>query len=78
MFAFLLNVSKGLNNLNSFMEENLLLSNDVAVNLYHQYAKHLPIIDYHCHLSPKEIYKDKRFANITEAWLYGDHYKIIY
>ncbi|HZH62154.1 MAG TPA: glucuronate isomerase, partial [Metabacillus sp.] len=61
--------------MSTFMGENFLLSNDVAVDLYHQYAKNLPIIDYHCHLSPQEIYEDKKFANITEAWLYGDHYK---
>lgn len=43
--------------------------------MFHEYAKDLPIIDYHCHLSPKEIYENKQFNNITEAWLYGDHYK---
>lgn len=58
-----------------FMDENFLLSNETAVDLYHNYAKAMPIIDYHCHLSPKEIYENKRFKNITEAWLYGDHYK---
>ncbi|MEC2054453.1 glucuronate isomerase [Peribacillus psychrosaccharolyticus] len=58
-----------------FMGENFLLSTDTAVELYHTYAKDMPIIDYHCHLSPKEIYENKRFKNITEAWLYGDHYK---
>ncbi|WP_225228860.1 glucuronate isomerase [Bacillus sp. PS06] len=57
------------------MGENFLLSNDVAVELYHQYAKDLPIIDYHCHISPQEIYENKKFNNITEVWLYGDHYK---
>ncbi|WP_235848553.1 glucuronate isomerase [Litchfieldia alkalitelluris] len=57
------------------MGENFLLENEVAIKLYHQYAKDLPIIDYHCHLSPKEIYENKKFKNITEAWLYGDHYK---
>ncbi|MEK3797928.1 glucuronate isomerase [Peribacillus sp. FSL H8-0477] len=59
----------------AFMGENFLLSTDTAVELYHTYAKDMPIIDYHCHLSPKEIYENKRFKNITEAWLYGDHYK---
>ncbi|MBO1510175.1 glucuronate isomerase [Metabacillus bambusae] len=59
----------------TFMGENFLLSNDVAITLYHKYAKDLPIIDYHCHLSPQEIYENKQFKNITEAWLYGDHYK---
>ncbi|MGK0466124.1 glucuronate isomerase [Clostridium sp.] len=58
-----------------FMGENFLLSNDTAINLYNDYAKDMPIIDYHCHLSPKEIFENKGFKNITEAWLYGDHYK---
>lgn len=58
-----------------FMDENFLLSTDMAKTLYNTYAKDLPIIDYHCHLSPKEIYENKTFQNITEAWLYGDHYK---
>ncbi|WPC43257.1 glucuronate isomerase [Clostridium sp. JS66] len=58
-----------------FMDENFLLDNDTAVNLYHKYAKDMPIIDYHCHLNPKEIFENKRFKNITEVWLYGDHYK---
>jgi glucuronate isomerase len=58
-----------------FMDDNFLLSNDTAVELFHNYAKGMPIIDYHCHLNPKEIYENKRFKNITEAWLYGDHYK---
>lgn len=57
------------------MSEKFLLRNDTAVKLYHEYAKDMPIIDYHCHLSPREIYEDKRFKNITEIWLYGDHYK---
>lgn len=59
----------------AFLNEDFLLSTDTAVRLYRQYAKDMPIIDYHCHLSPQEIYENKRFANITEAWLYGDHYK---
>ncbi|MBU3143293.1 glucuronate isomerase [Clostridium sp. CF012] len=58
-----------------FMDDNFLLSNDTAINLYNNYAKDMPIIDYHCHLNPKEIFENKRFKNITEAWLYGDHYK---
>jgi len=61
--------------LKKFMDENFLLSNDTAVELFHSYAKEMPIIDYHCHLNPKEIYENKKFKNITEAWLYGDHYK---
>ncbi|WP_028547764.1 glucuronate isomerase [Paenibacillus sp. UNC451MF] len=58
-----------------FLDENFMLSNETAVRLYHDYAKDMPIIDYHCHLSPQEIYENKTFKNITEAWLYGDHYK---
>ena len=57
------------------MDETFLLSTDTAITLYNSFAKDLPIIDYHCHLSPKEIYENKTFQNITEAWLYGDHYK---
>ncbi|MFT0801298.1 glucuronate isomerase [Bacillus swezeyi] len=59
----------------TFLNDDFLLTNDTAQALYHQYAKGMPIIDYHCHLSPKEIYENKTFKNITEAWLYGDHYK---
>jgi glucuronate isomerase len=58
-----------------FMDENFLLMNDTAVDLYNQYAKVMPIIDYHCHLDPREIYENKRYNNLTEVWLYGDHYK---
>ncbi|MBA4493350.1 glucuronate isomerase [Paenactinomyces guangxiensis] len=58
-----------------FLDENFLLSNQTAADLYHNYAKEMPIIDYHCHLSPQEIYENKRYKNITEVWLYGDHYK---
>jgi glucuronate isomerase len=58
-----------------FMDENFLLSNETAVSLYHNYAKNVPIIDYHCHINPKEICDNKKFKNITEVWLYGDHYK---
>lgn len=57
------------------MDENFLLASDTAIELYHNYAKDMPIIDYHCHIDPKEIYENKKFKNITEAWLYGDHYK---
>lgn len=61
--------------LKKFMDETFLLSTETAMALYNTFAKDLPIIDYHCHLSPKEIYENKTFQNITEAWLYGDHYK---
>jgi len=57
------------------MDDDFLLTGEIAKTLYHQYAKEMPIIDYHCHLSPKEIYENKKFKNITEIWLYGDHYK---
>lgn len=58
-----------------FMDEDFLLHSDTARILYHNYAKKMPIIDYHCHVDPKEIYENRRFNNITEAWLEGDHYK---
>ncbi len=58
-----------------FMDENFLLQNETAVRLYHEHAKSMPIIDYHCHLNPREIAEDKRYRNITEVWLGGDHYK---
>ena len=58
-----------------FMDEDFLLSNDTAKTLYHQYAAQMPILDYHCHINPQEIYEDRRFDNITQVWLGGDHYK---
>lgn len=58
-----------------FMDDNFLLSTDTAITLYHQYAKNMPICDYHCHLNPQEVAEDKRYNNITEIWLGGDHYK---
>lgn len=58
-----------------FMDEDFLLSNEVAKKLYNDYAKDMPIFDYHCHLIPAEIAGDKKYNNITEIWLYGDHYK---
>jgi glucuronate isomerase len=61
--------------LKTFMDDNFMLQNEVSERLYHDYASQQPIIDYHCHLSPQEIYEDKRFSNLTEIWLYGDHYK---
>lgn len=59
----------------AFMDQDFLLESETARVLFHQYAKDMPIADYHCHVSPREIYEDKRFANITEVWLSGDHYK---
>ena len=58
-----------------FMDRDFLLETKTAQELFHQHAEKMPIIDYHCHISPKEIAEDHRFANITEAWLGGDHYK---
>ena len=59
----------------SFLSENFLLQSETARQLYHDYAKQMPIIDYHNHLPPKEIVGDRQFENISKAWLYGDHYK---
>lgn len=59
----------------TFMCDNFLLQNEVAVKLYHNFAKEMPIYDYHCHLNPKEIAENKRYRNITDIWLGGDHYK---
>ena len=59
----------------NFINENFMLQNQIAETLYHDYVKDLPIIDYHCHISPKEIAENKRYKNITEVWLGGDHYK---
>ena len=58
-----------------FLDENFLLSNKWAEELYHGYAKEMPIIDYHNHLPPAEIAADKQFQNLTQIWLNGDHYK---
>jgi glucuronate isomerase len=58
-----------------FMDDNFMLQNATAEALYHDYAKQMPIIDYHCHLSPQEIFENKQYKNVTEVWLYGDHYK---
>jgi glucuronate isomerase len=58
-----------------FLDENFLLETPTAVKLYHDYAKQMPVIDYHCHLSPEQIANNHQFENITQAWLYGDHYK---
>ena len=58
-----------------FLHEDFLLESVPARELYHRYAADLPIVDYHCHLSPAEIAQNKRWENITQIWLYGDHYK---
>lgn len=58
-----------------FMGKDFLLDTQTASDLFYNYAKDMPIFDYHCHLSPKEIAENKRFSTITESWLGGDHYK---
>ena len=58
-----------------FMDKDFLLKTKTAKKLYHDHAAKVPVIDYHCHINPMEIYKDKRYNNITEVWLGGDHYK---
>ncbi len=58
-----------------FMDEDFLLSNETARTLFHDYASKMPVIDYHCHIIPQEIAEDRKFENITQVWLGGDHYK---
>jgi glucuronate isomerase len=55
--------------------KNFLLKTKTAQRLYHDYAKDMPVIDYHCHLPPQQIADDTQFENLTQCWLYGDHYK---
>ena len=57
------------------MDEDFLLTSKTAEHLYHDYANKMPILDYHCHLSPREIYEDRNYENLTQLWLAGDHYK---
>ena len=68
----------------AFMDKNFLLETETAQHLFHDYADAMPLVDYHCHISPKEIYEDRRFNNLAEVWLggknpdgtyFGDHYK---
>lgn len=58
-----------------FLDQDFLLQTETARQLYHEWAKPMPIIDYHCHLPPDQIADDKSFENLTQIWLYGDHYK---
>lgn len=58
-----------------FLSEDFLLETQTARMLYHEHAGKMPIIDYHCHLPPQEIAENKQFKNLTQIWLYGDHYK---
>ena len=59
----------------TFMDKDFLLDNDTAKTLFHDYAEKTPVLDYHCHINPREIAEDRRFDNITQVWLGGDHYK---
>src|ERR1700690_3530957 len=61
--------------MNGFLTEEFLLSNETARRLFHQFAAPQPIVDYHCHLSPRDIAQNRQFANLFEIWLEGDHYK---
>ncbi len=65
----------GGNNMRQFMDQNFLLGTKTAQKLYFDFAAVTPILDYHCHINPQEIYEDRRFENITQVWLGGDHYK---
>ncbi len=58
-----------------FLDSDFLLNTDTAYKLYHDYASSMPIIDYHCHVSPQEIFEDRQFENLYQVWLSGDHYK---
>lgn len=58
-----------------FLDEDFLLDTETAKKLYHEFAEAMPILDYHCHINPQEIYEDRKFDNITQVWLGGDHYK---
>ena len=67
-----------------FMNRDFLLETETAKHLFHDYAEHQPLVDYHCHIPPREIYENRRFHNLTEVWLggrnpdgsyFGDHYK---
>ena len=68
----------------AFMDKDFMLKNETAKHLFHDYSENLPLIDYHCHISPKEIFEDRRYNDISEVWLggknpdgsyFGDHYK---
>ena len=59
----------------SFITEDFLLTNKTARRLYHNFAENEPILDYHCHLPPQDIAENRRFKNLFEIWLEGDHYK---
>jgi glucuronate isomerase len=72
---FFITIIRGGNKMKSFIQDDFLLNTEAGKVLFHDYAKQMPIYDYHCHLNPKEIAENKKFKNMTEIWLYGDHYK---
>ncbi len=59
----------------AFMDEDFLLTNETAKRLFHEHAEQMPIVDFHCHINPAEIAQNRKFENISQAWLGGDHYK---
>ena len=59
----------------SFMDPDFLLSTETAKKFYHDWAERMPVVDYHCHINPEDIALDRKFDNITQVWLGGDHYK---
>ena len=59
----------------AFMDGDFLLTTETAKKLFHTYAESMPVLDYHCHINPQEIAEDRKFENITQVWLGGDHYK---
>ena len=59
----------------AFMDRDFLLNSKTARMLFHEHADKMPILDYHCHINPEEIAKDRKFENITQVWLGGDHYQ---
>ncbi|MDR2655473.1 MAG: glucuronate isomerase [Oscillospiraceae bacterium] len=59
----------------NFMNEDFLLKTESAARLYHEHAEKMPVIDYHCHINPEDIARDKRYTSISDVWLGGDHYK---
>lgn len=59
----------------AFMDQDFLLKTETAKKLYHDYAAKMPVLDYHCHINPREIAEDRQFETITQVWLGGDHYK---
>src|ERR1035437_9866609 len=61
--------------MSEFLDDNFILQTTTAQKLFRSHAKNMPIIDYHCHLSPKDIAENRQFDNLTRIWLEGDHYK---